>query len=101
MAQDIRELMKQKPSREPSLPAGHEARFEARLEAAFGSEKTTTGKKPIFLWMKVAAIAIVMIALGTFGYNRLIILLKLSLLSKTQRRKLTKNYCVWQIFRQS
>lgn len=71
MAQDIRELMKQKPSREPSLPAGHEARFEARLEAAFGSEKPTTGKKPIFLWMKVAAIAIVMIALGTFGYNSL------------------------------
>lgn len=71
MAQDIRDLMKQKPSSEPSLPAGHEARFKARLEAAFGDEKLTTGKNPIFIWMKVAAIAIVFIALGTFGYYSL------------------------------
>jgi hypothetical protein len=71
MAQDIRELMKQKPSSEPSLPKGHRARFETRLEAAFGDEKKITGRNSIFLWMKVAAIAIIMIALGTFGYTSL------------------------------
>lgn len=71
MAQDIRELMKQKPSREPSLPAGHEARFEARLEAAFGNENENTGKKSVFLWMKIAAIAIVVLAIGAFGFNSL------------------------------
>ncbi len=72
MAQDIRELMKGKPSNGPSLPQGHEARFEARLQAAFGDEKQISGgKKPMVFWMQVAAVAIAFLAVSFFGYNAL------------------------------
>lgn len=73
MAQDIRELMKGQPSKEPSLPSGHEARFEARLQAAFGDEKTINSgvKRPLIFWMKIAAIAIAFIAVSVFGYYSL------------------------------
>lgn len=72
MAQDIRELMKGKPSHQPSLPAGHEARFEARLQAAFGNEKPSAGKtNPMIFWMKIAAITIAFIAVSVFGYMSL------------------------------
>lgn len=71
MAQDIRELMKGKPSQEPLLPVGHEARFEARLQAAFGTEgPTAQSKRPIIFWMKIAAIAIAFIAVSMFGYHQ-------------------------------
>lgn len=73
MAQDIRTLMKEQPSQEPSLPTGHEARFETRLQAAFGDEKTTTsgGQPPFIFWMKIAAVAIAFVAVSVFGYYSL------------------------------
>ncbi len=66
MAQDIRELMKRQPSQEPSLPTGHEARFEARLQEAFGNENTTNSgrQRPLLFWMKIAAVDIERIATG-------------------------------------
>jgi hypothetical protein len=69
MAQDIRELLKEKPSGKPMLPKGHEARFEARLQAAFGVEEVMeTTKRPFIYFMKIAAIAIAFIAVSVFGY---------------------------------
>lgn len=71
MAQDLRELMKGKPSQEPSLPVGHEARFEARLKAAFGTEEDMAQtKRPLIFWMKIAAVAIAFIAVSMFGYHQ-------------------------------
>jgi hypothetical protein len=72
MAQDIRELMKGKPSQEPSLPVGHKARFETRLHAAFDTnEGTVYTKRPLIFWMKIAAVAIAFIAVSMFGYHQL------------------------------
>jgi hypothetical protein len=71
MAQDIRELMKGKPSEGPSLPVGHEARFETRLQNAFGiNEGKVNRNRPLVFWMKIAAIAIAFIAVSMFGYHQ-------------------------------
>lgn len=61
MAQDIRELFKN----DLSVPAeglkpNHEARFNARLDANFGTQ--AKAKKEGYLWMKIAAVLVVLIA---------------------------------------
>jgi len=64
MAQDIRKMLQECPLEKGELPKGHEARFVARLETAF-SEKG----KSSFPWIKIAAIAVVFLAVGFFGYH--------------------------------
>jgi hypothetical protein len=59
MAQDIRDIMKAGSSQEPKLPKGHKARFEARLQANFNSNKTLQDSSPMKFWIKIAAVAIV------------------------------------------
>ncbi|MGO4911714.1 hypothetical protein [Leeuwenhoekiella sp. W20_SRS_FM14] len=61
MAQDIRELLKN----DLSVPAeglkpNHEARFNARLDANFGAQ--AKAKAEGYLWMKIAAVLVVLIA---------------------------------------
>ena len=65
MAQDIRELLKERDPKGPKLSKGHENRFEAMLNQAQPIEKSN------FSWMKVAAIAIVLVSISFFGYQYL------------------------------
>lgn len=61
MAQDIRELFKHDLSiPSEGLKSGHEARFNARLDAHFGTENKA--KAEGYLWMKIAAVLVVLIA---------------------------------------
>tara|TARA_R110000822_G_scaffold205556_1_gene342058 strand:- start:663 stop:1265 length:603 start_codon:yes stop_codon:yes gene_type:complete len=72
MAQDIRQLFENKPKEGVKPPKGHEARFEQKLEEAFGeNESTKTPSFSKFRWLKVAAIAIVMLSVGFFGHQQL------------------------------
>ncbi|PHS62096.1 MAG: hypothetical protein COB12_11255 [Flavobacterium sp.] len=66
MAQDLRELLKGKNPENKTLSKGHESKFEAMLEEAMPFED-----KSSFNWMKVAAIAIVMLGVAFFGYQYL------------------------------
>ncbi|MAN58974.1 MAG: hypothetical protein CMC08_03965 [Flavobacteriaceae bacterium] len=72
MARDIKKMIAEHGQGGPSLPDGHEARFEARLSAAFPTEGKNAEKSGLFLWMKVAAIGIVFVAVGAFGYYTLL-----------------------------
>jgi len=65
MAQDIRELLKERDPKGTKLSKGHEKRFEAMLNQAQPLEKSN------FSWMKVAAIAIVLVSVSFFGYQYL------------------------------
>ena len=61
MAQDIRELFKNDLSiPSEGLKRGHEARFNARLDANFGTQQKA--KAEGYLWMKIAAVLVVLIA---------------------------------------
>lgn len=70
MAQDIRELFKNDKGipRNNSLNDGHQKRFEARLDAHFGKPAKTT---PSYLWMKIAAVFIVLLAVGGLFFNKM------------------------------
>lgn len=65
MAQDLRELLKGENLEKPALKKGHENRFEAMLDEALPK----TEQKPNFNWMKVAAVAIVLLGVSFFGYQ--------------------------------
>ena len=67
MAQDLRKLMRNRPEDTGALPAGHEARFEARLAKEFGSEKQKL-KSP---WLQWAVAAVLIVGLGIFGWNNI------------------------------
>ncbi|MDC8006257.1 hypothetical protein POV27_19545 [Aureisphaera galaxeae] len=66
MAQDIRKMMQQDPDRGGKLPEGHEARFEKKLQEAFGEKKK---KRSHFLWMKIAAAVVIFLGLGYWYMN--------------------------------
>ena len=65
MAQDLRELMKGENSGKATLSKGHENRFEAMLAKEMPQEKKS------FSWLKIAAIALVMLSVSFFGYQYL------------------------------
>ncbi len=71
MAQDIRNLLKNRPEEKGKLSATHENVFLAKLEAHFpeepSAEKET--KNASFFWLKVAAVAIVFLTVSFFGYQ--------------------------------
>lgn len=74
MAQDIRKLIKEQAPDSPSLPKGHEARFQERLEQELNSPEVITMKErsgSVRLWLKVAAIAVIVVLTGMLGYNLL------------------------------
>lgn len=71
MAQDIRDIIKASPSKEPKLPKGHQARFEARLQANFSPNTTLPASNAMQFWIKVAAVAIAFVAVSIFGYYQL------------------------------
>ena len=67
MAQDIREMTRNAESSDQErLSNDHQKRFKARLEKAFPVEK-----KPLhFLWLKIAAVLIVVFGVGFLLLNR-------------------------------
>ncbi|HAX16740.1 MAG TPA: hypothetical protein DIV44_15400 [Leeuwenhoekiella sp.] len=68
MAQDIREMFKDDLSiPDEGLKRGHEARFNARLDAHFGKE--AKAKAEGYLWMKIAAVLVVLIAISGLLLN--------------------------------
>ena len=67
MAQDIRKMLKEHTDESPKLSKDHEARFEAKLAEAFPQEKSNTS----FFWMKIAAVGILLLSIGYFGYQQL------------------------------
>jgi hypothetical protein len=71
MARDIRELLKQRPQKDEKMSATHENTFLAKLEAHFPEELSgeEESKNASFFWLKVAAMAIVFLAVSFFGYQ--------------------------------
>jgi hypothetical protein len=67
MAQDIRKLMQKQPEKPPRLKNRHEARFEAKLNREFSPKQ----KHTTLFWLKIAAMAIVFLSIGYFGYQQL------------------------------
>ena len=70
MARDIKKMFENYTPEPSELPLGHEARFEAKLNKAF-SETISERKSTSIPWLKIAAVAIVFIAVGFFGYQQL------------------------------
>jgi len=70
MAQDLRELMNQEKyaTQRPKLSNGHEKRFLNRLADEIPKEE----KSNSYLWMKIAAVLVVILATGFFLKNQLI-----------------------------
>jgi hypothetical protein len=64
MGQDIRKMMRDYRPEAPKLSEGHEARFEARLEAL--EEKP---KGNMYFWLRVAAIVLIVLTVGGIAYN--------------------------------
>ena len=71
MAQDIRELLKQRPEKTKTMPKGHEQKFEALLATHFPETENTNGtsKNASFFWLKIAATVVVLFAVSFFGYQ--------------------------------
>ncbi|MAZ73245.1 MAG: hypothetical protein CMC70_08855 [Flavobacteriaceae bacterium] len=71
MAQDIRELLKNRPETKERMSAHHEERFLEKLEANFTetSLEENSTKHTAFFWLKIAAVAIAFIAVSVFGYQ--------------------------------
>lgn len=68
MAQDIREMFKNDLSiPDEGLKRRHEARFNARLDAHFGKE--AKAKAEGYLWIKIAAVLVVLIAISGLLLN--------------------------------
>jgi len=65
MAQDIRDLLKGENPGKAKLSKGHKNRFEAMLDKEMPQEKNS------FSWLKIAAIALVLISVSFFGYQYL------------------------------
>jgi hypothetical protein len=70
MARDIKKMFENYTPEPAKLPKGHEARFETKLNKVF-SESISEEKKYVMPWLKIAAVAVVLITLSFFGYQQL------------------------------
>jgi hypothetical protein len=71
MAQDIRKLVEEHDPVSPLLPKGHEERFQRRLEQEMDRPNVIAIEKhsgSLRLLLKVAAIAVIVVITGIFGY---------------------------------
>ncbi|MGB3774124.1 MAG: hypothetical protein WA951_02605 [Leeuwenhoekiella sp.] len=85
MAQDIRELFKNdKGLPDHGLRKGHEERFESRLDSHFGKKEKVFNRG---LWFKVAAVCLVIFAIGGLFFNGN---LSSDALEKTQNSQVVK-----------
>ena len=63
MGQDIRKMMRDYKPGTPKLSEGHEKRFAARLDAEMSKTE-----RPVNYWLKIAAVVIAFVAVGSFAY---------------------------------
>ncbi len=63
MGQDIRKMMRDYKPGTPKLSEGHEKRFAARLDAQLSKPE-----RPMIYWLKIAAVIVAFIAVGSFAY---------------------------------
>ncbi|NNK53568.1 MAG: hypothetical protein HKO97_03295, partial [Flavobacteriaceae bacterium] len=63
MGQDIRKMMRDYKPETPKLSEGHEARFESMLNAT-----NTQSEKNLYFWLRIAAVVLVVVAIGSFAY---------------------------------
>ncbi|MGB3344944.1 MAG: hypothetical protein WBA61_13635 [Aequorivita sp.] len=72
MERDIKKMLEDYKPIPPNIPEGHEKRFLAKLDKAFPETSSNQKVKPENVqWLKIAAILVVLIAVGFFGYQRL------------------------------
>lgn len=65
MAQDLRNMLKQdSEAAQEKLPAGHQKRFQKRLEQALPQAKTSS----THLYLKIAAVLVIALGVGTFFF---------------------------------
>ncbi len=69
MAHNIKKMLETYSPEPPKLSKGHKARFESKLDTAFSGniQETDNGVS----WMKIAAIAVIFLAVSFFGYQQL------------------------------
>ncbi len=65
MSQDLRKLFESERMREFQMPEGHEDRFGARLEEAFGNKRS----RPFF-WLGIAASVVALLGMGVWMFVR-------------------------------
>ncbi len=70
MARDIKKMFENYTPEPSEIPIGHETRFEAKLDKAF-SETISDKKNGSMYWLKIAAVAIVLLSVSFFGYQQL------------------------------
>jgi|SRR5690554_3622888 len=70
MARDIKKMFEDYTAAPEQLPLGHQARFEAKLNKAF-SQPISEEQNTSIPWLKIAAVAVVFIAVSFFGYQQL------------------------------
>ncbi|MDN3724680.1 hypothetical protein QRD02_09810 [Aequorivita sp. SDUM287046] len=70
MARDIKKMFENYTPEPVELPKGHEARFKAKLNQAF-PETSTEKRRTSWQWLKIASVAVVLIAVSFFGYQQL------------------------------
>jgi hypothetical protein len=63
MGQDIRKMMRDYKPGTPKLSEGHEARFEARLNAA-----SSKPDRNMYFWLRIAAVVLALVTVGSFAY---------------------------------
>ena len=67
MGQDLRKLFEeQRKTQRFKMDPGHETRFLERLEAEM---PVTPKKKPMYLWLRVAATVVILIGVGAFFFQ--------------------------------
>lgn len=70
MAQDIKKMFENYTPEPVQLSKGHESRFASKLDKAF-SESISEEKNTSMPWLKIASVALVLVAVSFFGYQQL------------------------------
>ncbi len=70
MARDIKKLFENYRQEPVELPKGHEARFASKLDKAF-PETISKKENALIPWLKIAAMAVLLVAVSFFGYQQL------------------------------
>ena len=72
MAQDIREMLKNRPEKTRAMPDGHISDFETLLDKHCSEKPNDTASSTAtFLWLKIAAVVVVLLSVSYFGYQYL------------------------------
>lgn len=70
MARDIKKMFENYKPEPVEVPTGHKARFASKLDKAF-SETITKKEDTLIPWLKIAAVAVLLVTVSFFGYQQL------------------------------